>query len=306
MLRQMTRARTLLAAPLAALLALSCAAQERPHGLDVGAPLLFEQAQLLKPQERPDLGLAFTLAPLILQEVRGTNGPLTPAKVFFQLGVVRIRDRDHAQMTYWWHYDPAGSRPLDGAGRREPVFRGGAVRLLRTPSPLGSARPARDEAGPLRAQGVCLTLDSNGVPVIYEVLASHGKPPQLFVTQSLEAAARAEFGAPLPGCHHTIERSTNDAPDILLARVIDDPPAVMGPILYLRAATHEVATLICRCMPSQARELVGQGTYQLAPPDFGTAPVIKSSGPVFSMRFPESLRFRQNDLSSCLRLPSSF
>ena len=67
----------------------------------------------------------------------------------------------------------------------------------------------------------------------------------------------------LPGRRFAIEASLDAAPRVVVPRVIEDAPAVMGPILYLRAESAEVATLICRCMDSQALQLVGTGYYKL-------------------------------------------
>ena len=55
------------------------------------------------------------------------------------------------------------------------------------------------------------------------------------------------------------------APDVIVARVIEDGPVPMGPIVYLSAGTRQVSTLICRCMPAQARKLLATRTYDLLP-----------------------------------------
>src|SRR5512143_4089936 len=48
-------------------------------------------------------------------------------------------------------------------------------------------------------------------------------------------------------------------------RALDDSPVVMGPIVYLSAGSRAVSTLICRCMPAQAKKLVSTSTYDLQP-----------------------------------------
>ena len=113
-------------------------------------------------------------------------------------------------------------------------------------------------------QGIRITLNSAGQPVIWEVLADSSGAELFFVSQNLEAAAMAEFGKPLPGRRYAIERSVEAAPDVVVARVIDDGPVAMGPIVYLSAGTRAVSTLICRCMPAQARKLLATSTYDLA------------------------------------------
>jgi hypothetical protein len=39
----------------------------------------------------------------------------------------------------------------------------------------------------------------------------------------------------------------------------------MGPIVHLNAGSQNVSTLICRCMPTQAKNLLATETYQLRP-----------------------------------------
>ena len=55
------------------------------------------------------------------------------------------------------------------------------------------------------------------------------------------------------------------APNAIVARVIDDGPVPMGPIVHLSAGSHNVSTLICRCMPTQAKSLLETKTYELRP-----------------------------------------
>jgi hypothetical protein len=150
-------------------------------------------------------------------------------------------------------------------------------------------------------------MDTNGVPVIYEVFDRPDAIEQIYVTQFVEGVARAEFGPPLPGRRFAVERSLNEAPRVVVPRVLDDPPAVMGPILYLRAGQHDVATLICRCMDAQARELAGQGLYELVP-----APASSNTSAATRLEAanPRWLRkdfTNQTDrLSRSLRLPAGF
>ena len=72
------------------------------------------------------------------------------------------------------------------------------------------------------------------------------------------------YPALLPGRRFWIERSLASAPETVVARVIDDGPTPMGPILYLTVDSQEIVTLICRCMDAQADEVVGGGIYGIA------------------------------------------
>ncbi|OQB91572.1 MAG: hypothetical protein BWX84_01317 [Verrucomicrobia bacterium ADurb.Bin118] len=72
----------------------------------------------------------------------------------------------------------------------------------------------------------------------------------------------------------------------------------MGPILYVRAKTHDLMTVGCRCSPTQARQLAGQQTYRLVP------------GDQYIARAEENLKqvggSPADDLDLWLRLPASF
>lgn len=246
---------------------LTLVAQEKPRSIYDGSSVLFEQAQLIKPREATNLGLAFTLAPLIVQEVVTTNPPAVPARVFFYSGSVHLNGRELQQMSYGWSHSNA-----------ETI-----------------------------TQGIRIMLNTNGAPVLYEVLGPPGSVSQIFVSQSLEAAARRESGAALPGRRQSIERSLDEAPTVVVPRVLDDPGTVMGPIIYLHAESHAVATLICRCMESQAKAVVNQGFYELVPADFsGKVSGATRLEAAFPRWFREDFLTKTNRLPQSLRLPREF
>ncbi len=223
----------------------------------------FAQADFYKPAESKTNEPAFALAPLILQEVEGAGEPLSqpdrfgtlslsnglwaldPSRpsVYWHADTVTLSGRSHARLAYWWFYSLGSARSasapyLQSSGQRE---------------------------GGLMAQGLRLTLNSAGQPAIWEVLADSSGAGLVFVSQSLEAAAAARFGKALPGRRYAVERSVQEAPKAIVARVIDDGPVAMGPIVYLSAGTRSVSTLICRCMPAQAKTLRTTATYDLLP-----------------------------------------
>lgn len=210
----------------------------------------FEEVWFLKPVETDPEELTFKLAPLLLQQVATrTNGAtvrlgfgaLTMSNgthcvdvsrpvVYVHPDAVELRGKPHARLTYLWFYP--------GQGRSEGQ-------------------------GQISAQGVRITLSDSGEPAIWEVLSDRSQLDLVFVSEKLEAAAVVAFGAPLEGRRYAAEASAAQAPRTVVARVIDDGPVAMGPIVYLKKETGDVMTLICRCMASQARKLAGMGTYEL-------------------------------------------
>ena len=250
----------------------------------------FTEAWFFKPTELKTNDLTSTLAPLILQQVNAGKEPLfmpdrfgalslsngvlalDPSRpvLYWQADTVQFRERAHMRLTYLWCYALASGLPL---------------------------------------QGIRITFNSAGQPVIWEVLADSSGAELIFVSQNLEAAAAAEFGKALPGRRYAIERNVEEAPNVIVARVIDDGPVAMGPIVYLSARTRAVSTLICRCMPAQAKKLVGASTYDLLP--FQPAPA--QSLPTWARALArERTAFWPDDppgdsrLERCLRLPSAF
>ena len=265
----------------------------------------FDAADFFKPAESRAEDLTITLAPLLMQEVVsgktqsavGQNGLVTgsegkgdqpgalvisngtvmfdpsQATIYTELATVSIRGKSHIQATYLWFYSAA-------------------------PAPTKSA---------LTCQGIRLTLDSGGRPVIWEVMADTSGARVMFVSESVEAAARARFGPPLPGRRYAIERSLEDSPDIVVARVIDDGPVPMGPFLYLSAETRCVSTVLCRCMPPQVKSLLSTRTYELVPSK--DAPIVSLTT---TPHAPSPAAFWRGDggarqrLEECLRLPDAF
>ena len=73
-----------------------------------------------------------------------------------------------------------------------------------------------------------------------------------------------EYPAPLPGRRFWVERAVADTPGVVVARILEDGPTPMGPIVYLKSVSRDVSTVICRCMNAQASEVVGTSTYRLA------------------------------------------
>lgn len=224
------------------------------------ADLQFTNAILFKPRETDQTSaLGSKLAPLFLQEVLATSAREHSVSVFFAEDQVLLHGRSHDQVTYWWPADA-----FAGAGRE------------------GEA-----------TQAVRITLNAAGFPVIWEILADDSGAELIFVSRSLEDSALGVFGPPLAGRRFAVERPLNEAPKVIVARVIDDGPMPMGPILHLNAHPPNVSTLVCRCMPAQARNLLATQTYELRPgweskgrPAFG--PTNGAARLEQSLRLPQS------------------
>ncbi len=221
----------------------------------------FRQATFYKPKDDPEVGVAMTYAPLIVQEVDATQGATearnfgavlpSPTRVdprrpviYFTSSTVRIGGMQRDQVVYLWRY------PCE---RDEP------------------------QCVSQRGRGVRITLAADGTPLVWEALSTDEPRRVLFVSHSLEDAARREFGAPPDGRRFSIERAPADAPDEFVARVLDDGPVPMGPYVYLGASPRrEITAILCRCMPSQVDEFVTTGYYEIQPLET-IAPLVAAS-----------------------------
>lgn len=218
----------------------------------------FERAIYLKPTiTNSVLSDAEKFAPLLIIEAAGASagtaasGADLPKEIFFHSGRIQLNGRWHEQKTYWWNYPQRGQ-------------------------------------GSLAAQGVRITLNSAGAPAIWEVLADTRGAQVIFVSQSVETQASREFGAAQGGRRFAVERALNESPRTVVARVIEDGPMPMGPIVYLRGDTHDVTTVICRCMDSQARELASQLEYQLKMDQHVARKLSTSALPDSLLRLPKA------------------
>ena len=196
----------------------------------------FEAGVLYKPAEGTAEGAAWTLAPLLIQEIRPGRGsntpdPSGPTIVYYRQSSLQMEGRDHTQWTYLW------------------------------------SRPDTE-----LAQGIRMTLGEDGFPEVYEVMRDSSGARLIFVAVTLEEEAKDAFGAPLPGRRFAVEPSVEQAPDVVVGACLESGPTPLGPIVYVRERDGNVNTVICRCMPSRVISIPNSETYVLAPLDPGTAP----------------------------------
>jgi len=199
---------------------------EQREKVQTAVTMHFESAVLFKPNQSGfDQPLEVQLAPLlILESSLPTTNPVPPA-VECRPGIVLIHNRWHRQFTYTW--------------------------ILSDFEPPNATR------------GIRLILDSNDSPVIWELLGNDGDPRIYYVASSIEHLAKAEFGEPAPGRKFAVEQDLITAPKVIVANTIEDNPVSFGPIVYLEHPSRKAVAVICRCMPAQMNQLVGQAEYLL-------------------------------------------
>jgi hypothetical protein len=281
-----------LSATLGAVLVLQgCAAPPMAHPsisreqVQLEAHRVFARAVLHKPNPTPWESLAVSLAPLFVWELASGE---------------QLSDLEHRQFGM-----PDGARSVDSSrpaiyGALEEVVLGGqSYQQIAYAWLVPSSPPA-----PGRMAGLRITLNSAGAPVLWEPLYTNEGAGRrvFFVAQSLESAARAHYGAPLPGRQYSIERSATDAGAAFVPRILEDGPIPMGPMVYLQAGTGRLSSILCRCMPALVENVVGTATYDVLPME-ELAQALPS----------EDRRFQQfkdggpgGELERVLRLPPAF
>jgi hypothetical protein len=195
-----------------------------------------------------DVGIPLWMAPLVVQEM-----PEDPPdeRAFQRFGAVQI----------------------DAAGRAAVGTDQLTVYLVPTQVPIGTQQyeqlsylwfyPPASPGQPLRYRGFRMTLGHRGYAAIWEILSSEAEGREVYVSQPLEKAAGAKFGAPLPGRSFAVEPPVDEHPEVVVPRIVGDGPQPMGPFVYLDADALRVATLICRCEPSQVDEFPVSTHYRL-------------------------------------------
>ncbi|HID24291.1 MAG TPA: hypothetical protein EYP14_18075 [Planctomycetaceae bacterium] len=261
----------------------------------------FDLVDFYKPRRGDPIDFSYYLSPLICQEVLA--GSAAPHGSFGSV----VREAPH-------QFRVDSQQPTVYAERRSVVVDGCHHDQL-----IFVWCYDVSTAGELTAQGVRMTLDRKGFPAVLEVLTDSSGLRLIFVSLRLEKAAAAQYGPPPSGCRYSVERSRPGSSKLLVARVIDDGPAPMGPYVYLDAAAHDVVNLRCRCATLQARRFRRSIPYRFLPLsdlrllgfriDFasGTARLGRSTnsedaGPAIPETQPSAAPY----WARRLRLPSSF
>lgn len=254
----------------------------------------FAEAFFYKPNKSTNTDFAFDLAPLLIQEAGAADKASRES-----FGALTLPHRglslDHSRPAIYWAVDSAQIS--------------GGVHTRVTYMWCYAIDPSATNHASLPLQGVRITFNSAGQPAVWEILGDTSGAELVFVSQSLERAAAAEFGQPLPGRRYSVERGVDKAPRVVVPRVIDDGPMPMGPIVYLRAASHDVSTLICRCMAAQVEKLLDTRAFELAEAEGREAKMLLEE---VRMRTPNHLAFWPGEAETdhrverCLRLPRTF
>lgn len=215
----------------------------------------FDYAYFYKParqSEETNEDIQFTLAPLIIEQTIRSAEPHSSQSGF---GAIEINatgsisiDPEHPTV-----YTDISETLIDGESFDQLVY----VWWYQIPRPPSGSYT-------LSLRGVRITMGKEGYPLICEVL-DDDPIDLMYVSQTLEQAARLAYGPPLMGRYYSVEREYEEIPQSVVARLLEDGPVPMGPYVYLQADSKAVTTLSCRCMPSQMHHIVESRYYDLIP-----------------------------------------
>ncbi|HWL94071.1 MAG TPA: hypothetical protein VNT79_11110, partial [Phycisphaerae bacterium] len=129
-----------------------------------------------------------------------------------------------------------------------------------------------------RWRAIRATIGPDGFPLIWEIMGDDRDLCVLYVSRTLEDAA-AERERPPPKRRFAAESALGATPSALIARVMDDGPMPMGPFVYLAREDARITTLLCRCSPSQFRDLPETKYFELRPLDNLRTAIKEVGGP---------------------------
>ncbi len=117
-----------------------------------------------------------------------------------------------------------------------------------------------------KVRGLRITVGQDGFAAAIEVIQPGASHRRVFVSKSMEAAARAAYGEPLAGRRYAVEPTIESAPHVLVVGTFGDGPIPMGPFVYVNAAI-DVAAIRCRCSDSLVDAFSQESVYELLPID---------------------------------------
>ncbi len=113
-------------------------------------------------------------------------------------------------------------------------------------------------------RGLRITVGQDGFAAVCEVIQPGSLYRRVFVSKSMEEAARKAFSEPLEGRRYAVELSVDLAPHVIVVGVFDDGPIPMGPFVYLDAALN-VTAIRCRCSASLVDAFSDESVYEFLP-----------------------------------------
>jgi hypothetical protein len=188
------------------------------------------------------------LAPLIMQE---PQDPTAEPVVWERFGAIA--------------HDPAGQAKVDTARLTVYFYPSEALlagRVCRQWTYVWFYPPAAGSSG-IRCRGFRMTLDPDGLPIVWEAAADKTALHILFVSAALAADASQAWGPPLTGRRYAIEPPLESRPNVAVVRLLSDGPQPMGPYVYLEGRHLTLTTLLCRCSPPQIDRWFLETMYDL-------------------------------------------
>lgn len=124
-------------------------------------------------------------------------------------------------------------------------------------------KPGDSEAGLIDGVVIRITLDCHNRPAVYEFVRSCGCYHMLYVAEFVEAAARRQFGEPLPGKTYAIQKDDSKRELFIPALVPDDGSHPTRPTAYVSGGQHMLMGVEAGGAWNGSADVAAEHTYQL-------------------------------------------
>ncbi len=124
-------------------------------------------------------------------------------------------------------------------------------------------KPVDSEAGLIDGVVIRMTLDRHNRPAVYEFVRSCGCYHMLYVAEFVEAAARREFGEPLPGQRYSLQKADAKRELFIPSLVPDDGSHPARPVVYVSGGHHMLMGVEPGGIWKGGAEVTSECTYRL-------------------------------------------
>ena len=126
-----------------------------------------------------------------------------------------------------------------------------------------AVRSGDSEAGSIDGVVIRVTLERHNRPAVYEFVRSCGCYHMLYIAEFVEAAARGQFGEPLPGKRYALQKSDSKRELFIPSLVADDGSHPTRPVAYVSGGNHMLMGIEAGGVWKEGARVISERTYLL-------------------------------------------